>query len=269
MTLLVRIPGRFTNPQDLPEYRVDPILTDGSLILWEPSHPAALLQGVPANGDLLTNLANYKAAELLPEGADTRLPMVVQADAAPYLKRTAKGGLWKQYQSPGLNRRAAVRWPQAIVDYIFANPTHRYYVGIWYNFQSPMTVGGRPVELTDKNNSRTSPNNALAFAQVTVVAPGGHRLSRDGLPSFTGERNAASAQSVSRIFGEDTGSSEVTNYLPAGAAPHMAAYRVYVEDLTVSGRTASAVDTIDAAEYTTHVTTSGGRYYADTFPTPI
>ncbi len=45
-------------------------------------------------------------------------------------------------------------------------------------------------------------------------------------------------------------------------------YRVYLEDLTVSGRTHTDVDAIDYAYYTRQVLTAGGRYYGDTYTNP-
>lgn len=45
-------------------------------------------------------------------------------------------------------------------------------------------------------------------------------------------------------------------------------YRMYAEDLTVSGRTKADVLAIDQALYTQHVKTSGGDFYGDTFTDP-
>ena len=44
-------------------------------------------------------------------------------------------------------------------------------------------------------------------------------------------------------------------------------YRLYLEDLTASGRSYATVDALDRAEYTKQVLTAGGRYYGDTIPT--
>lgn len=51
-------------------------------------------------------------------------------------------------------------------------------------------------------------------------------------------------------------------------APSHILYRLYLEDLTVSGRSHADVAAIDHALYTEEVLTDGGRYYADTFTDP-
>lgn len=45
-------------------------------------------------------------------------------------------------------------------------------------------------------------------------------------------------------------------------------YRLYVEDLTVSGRSYVTIDAIDLALYQAAVLTSTGRYYSDTYSAP-
>lgn len=45
-------------------------------------------------------------------------------------------------------------------------------------------------------------------------------------------------------------------------------YRMYLEDLTVSGRSYSTVDAIDYTMFQAAMTTAGGRYYGDTFTDP-
>ena len=50
--------------------------------------------------------------------------------------------------------------------------------------------------------------------------------------------------------------------------PSRAVYRMYIEDLTVSGRTYAQVDAIDYAQFTKDVLTVGGRYYGDTYTDP-
>ena len=45
-------------------------------------------------------------------------------------------------------------------------------------------------------------------------------------------------------------------------------YRLYLEDLTVSGRSYATVDALSWAEYQKQVLTPGGRYYGDTFTDP-
>lgn len=45
-------------------------------------------------------------------------------------------------------------------------------------------------------------------------------------------------------------------------------YRMYLEDLTVSGRTHAQVEALDHALYTKEVLTEGGRYYGDTYTSP-
>lgn len=55
--------------------------------------------------------------------------------------------------------------------------------------------------------------------------------------------------------------------LPQDQAGSFILQRLYIEDLTVSGRTWTAVDALDKIEHDKHVKNVGGRYYGDTFVT--
>lgn len=63
------------------------------------------------------------------------------------------------------------------------------------------------------------------------------------------------------------GDSSTSSTLPADPAPSWIFQRLYIENLTVSGRSHAQVDALDQAEHIKHVRTSGGRYYGDTFVT--
>jgi len=99
-------------------------------------------------------------------------------------------------------------------------------------------------------------NNAVTGPYAGLQIPFGNASSVNGI-GFDGSATANEADlSVS-------GSSGNTNKIGS----HIV-YRVYLEDLTVSGRTFEEVEKIDHAAYNREVLSPAGRYFGDTFTDP-
>lgn len=64
-----------------------------------------------------------------------------------------------------------------------------------------------------------------------------------------------------------TGAEGRAALVASAGAPSFALYRLYIEDMTVSGRDYAEVEAIDLAAYTREFA-AGGKFYGDTFTTP-
>ena len=262
----------------------DAILTPGSLILHDLTHSQnPLASGVPASGTAIPNIAYAECAAVLGSGTQSSLVSTftnnaLSADAI--FERTAKGGLHGLYShvnNTNANRGAYIRAAAAIEAYLYANLTHDLYFSIWTyrtrvaitTAQNPRMVAA-PVSINSAGNFKiildatSAVNNALT-GKLSALSngPNSAGLSRRSVESsaWSNGNPASAADTAAYLMGWG-------NWGPGTAAwenitPGDIFYRCYLEDLTVSGRTASVVDTLEASLFTQRVLTAGGAYYGD------
>ena len=272
----------------------DPMAIRGSLLLIEPGHPAYSWSGVPAGGTLLPNLAAESAKSILGSSVEVRptwFKGAAQAASNSIFERSTKGGLHGivSQTTGGMGaaavnasgKGAGVAIPADIIAYLKANPTHSYYVSLWSNItrvSGETTAGLMP--FLDYIGKKVDPSASYLqyhasglrrpIAVPPLIAarePGtpdtlGPSIRTAGVTGFTGTLADVDAGYAAQWGIPDT---TTRNHLKT---PSFVFYRYVLEDLTVSGRTYAAADAADFAAYTAAVTTSGGRYYGDTFTDP-
>lgn len=283
--LKITIPTSFTDAS-LPILRDDPILTNGSLALIEPAHPASPLAGVPVTGGLIPNIAHKESAAALSVTDDGLAAVFANnniSGAKGLIERTSLGGIHGIVsQNPGLANGdgATIKLPAAIRSYLYAQKSHALYFSIWIRTtrKSADNVSGMFVEFGGGNNTQK-----MAFFRAdSVVGSGASQPNlRNGAP---GGSVAPFLLNIAPPAGDSNTTATIPNAGPewgpaAGTfnaavpswltlLPSWVFYRMYVEDLTVSGRTYAQVDAIESALYSKHVLTAGGRYFGDTFTSP-
>lgn len=272
----------------------DSIVTRGSLLLVEPGHPAYGWSGVPTGGTLLPNLAAESAKSILGSSVEVRptwFKGAAQAASNSIFERSTKGGLHGivSQTTGGMGatsvnasgKGAGVAIPADIIAYLKANPANSYYISLWSNItriSGETTAGLMP--FLDYIGNKVDPSSAYLqyhasglrrpLAVPPLIAarePGtpdtlGPSIRTAGVTGFTG-----TMANVDAGYAAQWGVPDATtrNHLKT---PSFVFYRYVLEDLTVSGRTYAAADAADFAAYTAAVTTSGGRYYGDTFTDP-
>lgn len=300
--LKLKLPTSFTDTS-LPLLKNDPLLTAGSLLLVDATHP---LQpwgaGVPDTNTWLPNIAVDEASPLLGSSllADIGVKMNIGSgwiegsgtNQSGISERTSKGGLHtiaSRLRSPagGLNMKRFLAGSK-FGPYLAANSTHDFYVSMWKKHtraESPFgpiyplygsfaNIAG-PGVISQMMAGGSQPNSgAYWIASGSMGSSTGQQVnSKVGVNNINNSSttaivpDAAATWAVGPMWG-DARDFTVSN--PTGPWPwaSMVAYRWYIEDLTVSGRTYAQVAAIDDAEHTKQVLTIGGRYYADTNTDP-
>lgn len=279
------IPVSFTDTT-LPIIHDDSVLpSDGALFLvdfmhsTDPSPPV----GVPATGSTMWNVAWAQAAAAIGSGTSTTLKAQIASagysnPALAKLERSTKGGLHSitsQVSDPGSSA-----WEMKLADpiktYILANPTHNYYASCWSMVTRPYLVGAnqRDSLLEFANTTGVASNYrimlALAFNQPAVgraaANVNGPVIGNANATAWVGSAPASIGTFIASFGLGGYGGYNFTAPIRQAKASRIL-YRGYIEDLTVSGRTYTDVDTLDFAAYTRDVLTVGGRYYGDTTPT--
>jgi hypothetical protein len=255
----------------------DPIEAAGSLLLIDPMHPAlAWASGVPASGSTVTNLL---AAML---GVDDPTYVVTGGfgnGTNGKVERSTRGGLHgivSQAQTLGNTTGARIVPGASLSAYIFSHPTHSYYLSVWDRL-----TRAAPSDATVRLDYATHNTVTRGIAHAAANQWYGPAIAaRDQLGNDVGPRFGYAVGSATVL----TTTSVTTGALPAWGAPTLTfnaaniatvnntfpsfiLYRVYLEDLTVSGRSWQEVAETDDVLFAREVLTTGGRYYGDTVPT--
>ncbi|MDB5690280.1 MAG: hypothetical protein JWL91_2156 [Sphingomonas bacterium] len=284
----IAIPSLMDPDPDLPwADDDDPLLVPGSMFLIDFDHSSAPVAGVPGNGALLPNIAWKRLKDLLGAGDASTLAMPftdhhVEGTDAKY-ERSGKGGLHRLYSQVNNTTPARGSYfdlPAPLKAYLFANLNHSFYFSDWSRPTRMPATGGAILMSVLSNNyssnnylakledSNPSPSSGAAFLgsdispATNMVAP---RFRAVGAAAWTGTlpADAAKPSGMIALAGNDgPWASQFAN--KAGSA---VLYRVYLEDLTVSGRTFAKVRDIDKALYTAAMA-AGGRFAGDTFTNP-
>lgn len=283
MALIVTVPGVDFTAAGVAPIIVDPMLTDGSLYLVDPMYPGKeWVSGAPSNNQVITNVAADAAAALTGESA-SNLNITFRHEggltgANGLLERSGVGGVHgivTLANTTGGEQSASTRLPAAITSYMVANPTHDYYFSWWGYVTRLANADQATASLGQIAYSSTV--YMAAFGQADVKPTSGARISAvETNPNATGATFRAigitgATGSPASLVGKPWEVGRFDGYhVGAGAkkSPSHILYRVYGEDLTVSGRSFARVAALDQAEYAKAVTTAGGRYYGDTFTDP-
>ena len=294
------IPGlTFDNPDAPKLVELDAIESAGSLLLLDPTHPSGGWPGgVGPSGSTLRNVLWKKAQAVYGAGSEASLVATLNyagmAGATGLLERSTKGGLHALVsQAPSLVTANNTPYTRINMDlelrkWLFQHPTNDLYISVWGKVTRSYKSG--PVDETYTGLGATTlialatggGNQRVALGQKSSVQNELGKLGNDEKTVGPVFMNAASGAWVANPASEASiftdllgiGNTGVNNTYTSGAAtaktrwPSWVVYRVYVEDLTISGRTYQQVHDIDYALYQKHVLTEGGRYYGDTYTDP-
>lgn len=281
----ITLTSAFTDTS-LPLLLDDPILSNGSLVLIDPTHSLSNTVGVPANNALITNIAWNQAKSLVGSGDINSLSATftdLHQGTDALFERTSKGGLhgiYSQVNNTSAERGAFINSPTLIQSYLFANMSHRFYMSVWgRRTRTAITTGGADPRFSQINNSGSGGSYMLIQSALNgsansfignTITPSRNtanvfRCSIGNTGGFTVAAPTSSTQIMANMF--MWGNTPPGESVWSNKAASDVLYRVYLEDLTVSGRTYAQVDAIDAAMQATAFA-SGGRFYGDTFTAP-
>lgn len=260
---VMKTPGTLINPTVPP---VDPILNAGSVLLFEPGHPVNPVSGVPAHGAQFPNLAAVPAAALAGTSniALSRLTQWTSTEGT--VSRTPKGG-WLVV--PALSGATPDRYEQiamqaALTAYIGSRLGDLWGLTWWGAVTRPPQSGAgtRPIA-----NVRTAAGPELSIDYTETGTFGGN-------PTMGSGRRALGTFTPRRAVIAGTGSAAtgtIQNLLqsigPVGNPSNgkgfaLLTYRIYLENLTVSGRTPAQLDAADGAVFNDAM---ANRYAGDSY----
>lgn len=267
----------------LPVLRNDPLLSSGSLLLVDFGHSLGSVVGVPVRSDRLPNIAGDIAATVTGQADNALIMWTNTAPAATEMKmeRTPKKGFHviRSQVTDVAGTTACLRVPPGLLAYLLTNKTHSYYLSIWQEVTRTFTTNGSPnphitalagvnigndklfaITASGSVNGSTNligqsknidPTAAVGDSKIQVAVNGISgtltSFTYDTLFSFGGSLNAGNT-------GLHVGGSQIL-------------YRVYLEDLSVSGRDYATVKALDDALYAAAFAT-GGKFFGDTFTDP-
>lgn len=256
----------------LPLIRDDLILADsGSLLLMDFGHSQGGLDGLPSSGDTLPVVVGDEPA--------ISIPYSISAPDG-LLELTSKGGLHLiRSQTTNPNIVATIDLSMALENYLEANLTNSYYVSIWSKttraYGSTGVAGTLYLSAAAASTSPSS-NNLWLINQngvgVTAHYPSAYKNrsyaeTGDNLQQLEveGIAGAVSALTYKQLFifgGQKGGISSPGNY---GGSQVL--YRIYIEDMTVSGRSFTEIKALDD-ELFAAAFSAGGKFYGDTYTDP-
>lgn len=275
----------------IPILRKDPILSAGSLILLDLSNgsiaaPATIPAGTTVG--IFPNVAWEEAKTIFGAGDITSLGFNSQnglSDTNGKVELTAKKGIHailSQVNHTSSAQRFIVALPDVYKNYIHNNPTHKYFVSTWRK-KTRLYLAGLDFSFMGLDFQTTGAYQLFETVQGRGMTASGALGQRDALVA-----NDLNVQIRNRLTGGATagtptsaGTSDAgTNLMAAGGGmnaysstgnlnkmPSVITYRVYIEDMTVSGRTYAEVDAIDKALYDAAFAV-GGKFNGDVFTDP-
>lgn len=292
--LKITIPASVTDTS-LPLRKDDPILSAGSLLLLQPSHDVTpWVSGIPSDGYEAPNLAELQARQLITTGS---LKPVFDFQGSlsgsdGLYERTLKGGfhtIITQSSDIGAGNGLSIGLPDSIMQYILDHPTHNFYYSIWGNItRNALTTdpdgaktlmgikgnsSGEWVALQSHTTSQLYPSsldrvgaystgrNTEGNGLFSVAGKPSDNVQGLTLSNFPSANNRAVAQ-----FGTVPTQNNFASI--RAALQSWVLYRVYIEDLTISGRSFTDVSLIDQDLFEKEVLTDGGKYFGDSFTDP-
>lgn len=262
---------------------IDPIESAGSLYLLDASR--SLASGVPADTAPVTNLFAANLGSLAAGATSPTLRILgdINDGTKGHVERSGKDGLHvivSQASSLASGDGVCLRPAAALAAYLNANNDHDYYISVWDRLTRAYAGAGGDA-VNGVIGAATTAGLAYASHSGWGEGSGVTLIAESLLGNVVGERRAGhagtgSAGSLSSSNGSagPVWGAPTTTFGGGQLATHntkwssFVFYRVYVEDLTVSGRTYAEVDAIDAELFLASVLTPGGRYYGDTFTDP-
>lgn len=297
MTLILRMKNTINNPSAPKLIRVDPVENRaGSLFLWDAGRTQ--LSSVPAIDASLPNLLTE-----YPLASDKLFTFIKgstsQAEHDSYLKRelTAKGGIhWIASQSRATDLLSGttffgIKANTALKTYLAnkimgSNPA--IFISIWTNTTRYVTKTAGYAPMLAYVNGGTSNVASTLLTDKRSIEIAGAITNKKTLSKLNLTQREPAIQNTPNYY-----QAVIDSYLGVGittsndliigngqippwggstsqalnSSPSYILYRVYIEDLSLSGRTFDQVRAIDEAEHAKAFSV-GGRFHGDTWSNP-
>lgn len=272
----------------LPVITIEPILTNGSLVLLDPGHPASPITAAK-NGASIINLARRQAADLTGVSDPTTLDATIRIVADKEVEKkviaeiTAAGGLHLAANTSFTGSAgASVLLNTGIADWLNSHYNdHVFFVGLSHRVTRVSAgIGHRLYSGATKFDSQSlwafdrsgdlppqSSATRIGYARIGVGedTPGiiCHSIAVKGVHSTFGTFAPPFESVVAATVGNNR-QWDVASTAPSNS--HIL-YSYYLEDLTISGRTFDQARVIWESRHNTLLATTG-RYGTDTWTDP-
>jgi len=285
MGKLIRLTGvTFAGAPKLKQF--DEMETFGSLMLFDSS----VIVGLPNQGESLVNVLSSFTQSVTGETSGLNFSVNSKsANSANWLlERTSKGGVHgiiKQNTGSTVENNYQFYGPLAVRNYILANPNHNYYMSIWSKITKPAIsnpavqspfhfstdVGGGDNGffncaggVFNNTGGNRSNNIATPSAYDDAIVAGTNRFNS---AQYSGIVNNGQALTTDHNIQLGLGAFGPWGFFNTEKGASRVLYRAYIEDLTISGRTAAQVNALDHALYNKEFSL-GGKFYNDTYTNP-
>lgn len=292
------IPGitSFTGPK----IYADPIMSKGSLFLFDPTHPAGDWDTGIESGIVIPNIAADIAASILGITPDQARATILNLGAtagspttARSIKtRSSKGGLYGLYSHENaIGEKTGPTYLgillQFLAEYMYQNRDHEFFVSDWSRSLRAGRQGSMaaPCPVAAFNSISSGSANNLFFLSGSAHGAGNLGSRYQGFSTnnelynevrplinnggFAGWRGGLPANGLDGTAGPWSIIGSYSSWTGSTNQPGFSAIkeRFYIEDLTVSGRTYAEVDAIDFDLFT-KAHAAGGAWFGDTYPNP-
>lgn len=232
MGILFNIGGAFSDIDNTLPYLEDPILSDGSIVLWDLSHSQGLFDGVPAEGATITNIAASRALAAIGSGTAADMDLLVDYhNVSPTTVKVERSGnlglhvLPSQSAQTGSSGGVLLSPMEAIQTYLHAHTDDDWYFSLWYK----LTRVGINGSLASPMHKMENTANYLFHCQNSNLNPStgvnllGRTQSPDGVNAPDGVRTTLTAgANVFRAI-STTGFTGTKNALSNSASPSQGA----------------------------------------------
>lgn len=290
--LVLRLKSEINNPDAPYLIKHDPIESrDGSLFLWDAG--LQKLSTSPSINDTIPNLlSEYTPASgknlVLKRGlySETNHNAYIQRELTSkggihFIVAQAYGGATNVPLHNTLQANAAL---QAALQSNVMGANPNLFVSLWTRLtrkappDSLVGVSAYTISDATKNNAAFHKQaNDLNFVVSSASTATSHLNKANTDSAAVGQPNK-NVMNLKGYMGTGVASDSLARFLIAGfegpwggmyanKSPSVALYRIYVEDLTLSGRTYAQVKAIDDAEFNKAFGV-GGRFYGDTWSDP-
>jgi hypothetical protein len=263
-------------PSSVPKMpTIDMMESRGSLILIDPAHSFNPWgDTLPASGSAVPNLVKSIADTVLRQTTPNPILSRSATSGKGKVELSARGGLHvaqNELATGYSDSSATIAFPPAIASYLSSNYSHDYFVGAWIRNTGPGAsyADNNPVvqlqsstefgiSLSSGFTRFSSKNRNITYSANT----GNHRVNAliDSIPSSWGQTFLrSSVAALGNAMGD-----QAADYGKVGS---YVLYRIYIEDLTVSGRTYEQLEALDAKAHA-QAFGPGGRYAGDTYTNP-
>lgn len=279
--LKLQIPYAVTDTS-IPKLYNDEVMSDGSILLLDASRITTAL----VNGNTYDNIAYSVASNFITGATSTELAPVltigggVLSDTGKIIERTGKNGIHTIVSKINdVNGTSSLSFalPTKIKAYLLANPNNEIYVSVWSKNTRGGSLSSSPHYFGSSTSVYTHILTDAGRPDTGVRRLGALKVPNDGT-YFSGTSNKFFAFGFKGSVGAITSGTSGYAYgagrfgIYGGAMVNTAAseifYKVYMEDMTVSGRNFAEVSALDKALYD-EAFGVGGRFYGDTFSDPV